>query len=73
MIAEAYKSSELAARIRKIETAILNFGGMGMEKIVDETEMYLIPLLDNDIVDRPITTDKAALKLISEIIKAPIN
>lgn len=52
--------------IRAIETAFINYGGMGTKKYVPETEIRPLPLIDTKYVVMPIRTIEQAYKLLNK-------
>lgn len=50
--------------VRSIETAIVNYGGMGSTKQIKPKDLYTIPLIDNRDVIIPIRTKEKALELL---------
>lgn len=55
--------------IRAIETAFINYGGMGTKKYVPETEIRPLPLIDNKFVIMPIRTIEQAYTMLDKFIK----
>lgn len=51
--------------VRAIETAIVNYGGMGVKKYVPETELRSLPLIDNKYVIMPIRNTEQAYRLLN--------
>lgn len=52
--------------VRAIETAILNWGGMGSKEYTPETKVRPLPFADAQGIITPITTIEQAYKLVDE-------
>ena len=56
------------ARDRRLETTIMNFGGMGAKKLITPLEVMEIALIDKDDITLPITTIEQAKRIAKDII-----
>lgn len=65
---EATKTSNESALTRKIYQAVVNFGGMGRSKLLNESELWTIPLIDFKAGEMPIRSLKEALQLVKDMI-----
>lgn len=60
------KKCETLEMLRTIRADIVNFGGMGMDRVYQAHEIMPIPYLDNQNITLPIRTIAAALNLLKE-------
>lgn len=58
--------AEKWAYVRAIESAIINFGGMGAKNYINETDTRPIPLIDNINIVLPLRTKEQAYKIIDK-------
>lgn len=65
VLAMSEKDAEEWEKVRTVQTAILNWGGMGgKDKYYQPQEVMKIPLIDNADLVMPIRTMADALKLL---------
>lgn len=50
--------------VRSIETAIVNYGGMGSKKTIKPKDLYSIPWVDNRNIIMPINSKEKAIELL---------
>lgn len=61
-----YKKCEQQEMLRVIQSAIINFSGMGVKKPVSPQQIMPIPLLDSADIILPISNLESALKLFKQ-------
>ena len=64
-IGKVEEAAEKWNYIRTIETAVINFGGMGTTKYSPANEIRSIPIIDNEGVIIPIRNIEQAYKLLN--------
>ena len=63
-VAQFEKKCETQDLIRSLRSDIINFGGMGVKKMVTPQELMPLPLIDNEYIVLPIRSVDEALKLL---------
>ncbi len=67
-IGKEEEKAERLAFLRSIESAIINFGGMGTKSYLKETQIRPIPLIDNVGIIMPIRDDEQAYRLLNKFV-----
>lgn len=52
-------------RLRRLQSTIITFAGMGSSKIVNPSDVLGIPIIDNEEVIMPIRSRDEALKMVN--------
>lgn len=66
-IGKSQSNADIWQYIRAIETAIINFGGMGTKNYIPETKIRSIPQIDNIGGIVPIRSLEQAYRLLNNI------
>ena len=64
-IGKEEEEAEKWLHTRAIEASIANFGGMGAKKLIKETDIRSIPIIDNADCIKPIKNREQAYKLLN--------
>lgn len=67
-IGKEEEKAERLSFLRSIESAIINFGGMGTKSYLKETQIRPIPLIDNVGIIMPIRDDEQAYRLLNKFV-----
>ena len=69
LIANMHKDAKQKDSERQLLAAIMNFGGMGIEKYIDPSKLVPIALYDVDDVTLEIRNDKQAMEVFKLVLE----